>query len=239
MAEFTAEGGADDVQVSASSSSITADCSIEEVIAGMEHDEYKDNAVLLLQLLVNKVAETSTVLQEKDAEMLILYTLHRLSMIIKEEGEEREETVGNDRVNYYLLILNNVTHSEKNSLLFCELVSHKNESLLPIFYKLVRRFLDYDIWNEKQNIEELVITNGGGCFNNDDEEVEVSSDDWIALDQYQHVASVLLNIAQVEAGRRIILNRSNGQYDFLKGVRHHISTRNACRRYGIVGTLRR
>lgn len=54
-------------------------------------------------------------------------------------------------------------------------------------------------------------------------------------DQYEHVASVLMNITRLESGRKLLLDTKKG---FLKQVLPQVDSKNIVRRKGVAGTVR-
>jgi Domain of unknown function (DUF383)/Domain of unknown function (DUF384) len=63
----------------------------------------------------------------------------------------------------------------------------------------------------------------------------LTAEEWGRADPWQHMASVLCNLARLEGGRRLLLRRSTG---YMERLVRQIRSKNATRRRGCVGALR-
>ena len=204
--------------------------SIADLIAGFTNAAFKKKDVLL-RLLVNRSAEATVGDFDADAvKTLFMLTLKLLSLSVVQAATMSSGTVstaGAELINLCLSLLCNLTVPEPNAQLLVD--AHivntapvgEASPLIVVSTELmqaVEAFLAYDC----QLLEEASSST-------------LTADEWARVDPWQHMASVLCNVARLEDGRRLLLRRSTG---YMERLVRQIRSKNATRRRGCVGALR-
>mmetsp|Transcript_10754 Transcript_10754/g.16207 ORF Transcript_10754/g.16207 Transcript_10754/m.16207 type:complete len:311 (-) Transcript_10754:93-1025(-) len=178
-------------------------CTISELLLGINIDQ--ENKLIWMQLLTNKFAddiETSTITVEEVRDSI----RQAIENLAREKVEECIHTL--------LLLLSNMTISERNSEEFLGLIT--SDSLLGEKFETIMNFF----LNHNPQAEIVPIDN------------EVDENAWIKMDPWQHVISVVCNLCQVASGRDLIVK------SHLKNIAPQIRSRNLVRQRGSVGCLK-
>lgn len=167
--------------------------SVSEVLTGLITRDYQSHRLALLQHLTNYFAENVEVsvgLELKNAFKILLVLL---TTTIGSDDDKRRQ------INSCLTALVNATTIEGNVQHFFEVLqeSMDKESYGDKFHRCISVFTEYNPQLE------------------DDSCKLASAEYWETNDEWQHVGNLLCNLAQVEDGRKIILQQSKGYMERL------------------------
>lgn len=191
---------------------------INELINGFPNHPQKD---ILLAHLINLAAESLSAFSTDE-----LKSLYSLSLKMIKVSAAKSSSNSGEMVDLCLSLLCNLTVPEENAQLLLDAnvtnttpvgepsitISISSELTLAI-----ESYLSYD------------------CQLLDSEQLSPTSEEWARIDPWQHMASVLCNIARLEDGRRVLLRQSTG---YIQKLILQIRSKNPTRRRGAVGALR-
>lgn len=189
------------------------DLSVSELLTGLVTKEYEEYRLALLQHLTNFLADHPTL----DSETELVSVLKTLLILLTTTNSSSDDK--RMQINMALCALNNATTTEESIAVFLRVLgeSLSQETFRDKFHRCIEAYLSYNPQLE-------------------DDSEEVSPEAWEVLDEWQHLGSLLCNIAQTEEGRKIVLQQSKGYMEkLIVQVRSHNSTR----RRGAVGCIRR
>ncbi len=210
---------------------------VEEIIGGVQNEDYAEHHVVLLQLLSNLVGESS---EEAMVLSVFQFVLCHLQQIYCQPHQE-------EKTDLLLVILSNLTVSETNSALLMKLISSDHNDFM---HQLLEHFFHVDTMNEELNasttstiasvvseivpipsseatesspvepeqaISEIVVTKS-----KEEEEAaaailaaQVAEAEALLFlldvnDPLQKLSLLLLNLTRLEAGREMLLKQSSG-----------------------------
>jgi hypothetical protein len=202
---------------------------ITDLIAAFTNAAFVGKKVdVLLRLLVNRSAEATVGDFDADAvKELFTLTLKLLTQSAAQATTTSSGSGGAVLVDLCLSLLCNLTVPEPNAQLLVDAhvvnTAAADEAspvivVSPELTQAVDAFLAYDC----QLMEEASSK-------------ALTAEEWGRADPWQHMASVLCNLARLEGGRRLLLRRSTG---YMERLVRQIRSKNATRRRGCVGALR-
>lgn len=189
----------DAAAVAAGLSLLGDNLSLDEVLLGLSEVSIEDHHELLLGLLSNHIAEHAEDLSDAQVRNTVDMCLSKLTT----------------STSLCLILLCNLTTSEKNVGLFLEQISAPSPK--QQFQNVVARFLSYNPQAEEE---------GAG---------EYTTERWSEVDPHEHVSSILCNLSVGEAGREVLLQRSLG---YVPKMVAQFRSRNPVRRRGCISALR-
>lgn len=181
-----------------------------------------------LHALVNVTAsEKSLALLQEEEDAFKSIILRSVEVALS--GEEQQSS--NARINCALSLLANITRTEKGAVQFLSLTSSPQEGEEE--EESIRK--ERVNTANKQSMKLLLLRFIGSS----------STKNKNAEDAYQHVASVLLNITQIESGRRFVMRQqkqhrtsSSSSSTILESILPQLRSRNRIRRHGVAGTIK-
>ena len=209
---------------------------INELVAGFTNNSYSGRKDVMLGLLVNLSAEALIDFDNATLKSLFSLTLKLIKVSVATIASNHGEIV-----NLCLALLSNLTVPETHAQLLVD--AHVINSALPgeaspiisISPELalaVESFLEYDC----QLLEQSSSSSEGNTSSTVNTKTAVlTSEKWAIIDPWQHMGSILCNIARVEDGRRVLLRQSTG---YMSQLLRQIRSKNPIRRRGAVATLR-
>lgn len=167
--------------------------SVSEILTGLVTKEYQEHRLALLQHLTNCFAENPTVASGLELKNVFKTLLVLLTTTLGTDDDKRNQ------INTSVTALVNSTTSEDNVQTFLEVLSETMDKELysEKFRRCISNFLDHNPQLE-------------------DESSKGKDDDyWASNDEWQHVGNLLCNLAQLEDGRKIVLQQSTGYMERL------------------------
>ena len=215
---------------------------INELVAGFTNNTYSGRKDVMLGHLVNLSAEALIDFDQATLKSLFCLVLKLIKVsvatIVSNHGEI---------VNLCLALLCNLTVPEAHAQLLVD--AHVTNSALPgeaspsislspELTLAVESFLEYDCQLLEQSSSSSSSSEGSSSTSNNNKSsqaIVLTPEKWGMIDPWQHMGSILCNIARVEDGRRVILRQSTG---YMPQLLRQIRSKNPIRRRGAVATLR-
>lgn len=173
------------------------DLSVSELILGMRDASLKQQRLALVQLLINRVAETDRALTHQESEaVLVLVLTHIVS----------HSQLTHPVLDLLLRLVSNLTIVEVYAQQFMDLIA-SSDTYRHGFQSSVEQFLSYNPQVEVESDKALV----GG-----------EDDEWIDADPWQYMSSTLCNLCQVEGGRSFMLRRTTDS-SFIERILKQVS----------------
>lgn len=173
------------------------DFSVSELILGMRDGSLKQQRLTLVQLLINRVADTDRALTQQESEALFVLVLTHI-------GNHSQLT--HPVLDLLLRLVSNLTITEAYAQQFMDLIA-SSDTYRHGFQSSVEQFLSYNPQVEIESDKALV---GGG------------DDEWIDADPWQYMSSTLCNMCQVEGGRSFMLRRTTDS-SFIERILKQVS----------------
>lgn len=167
--------------------------SVSEILTGLVTKEYQEHRLALLQHLTNCFAENPTVASGVELKNVFKTLLVLLTTTLGTDDDKRSQ------INTSVTALVNSTTSESNIQTFFEVLSESMDKELysDKFRRCISSYLDHNPQLE-------------------DESSKGKDDDyWVSNDEWQHMGNLLCNLAQLEDGRKIVLQQSTGYMERL------------------------
>ena len=212
---------------------------INELVAGFTNNSYSGRKDVMLGHLVNLSAEALIDFDKATLKSLFSLALKLIKVSVATIASNHGEIV-----NLCLALLCNLTVPESHAQLLVD--AHVINSALPgeaspsisISPELtlaVESFLEYDCQLlEQSSSSSEGNTSSTGNLKSSHAAV-LTPEKWAMNDPWQHMGSILCNIARVEDGRRVLLRQSTG---YMPQLLRQIRSKNPIRRRGAVATLR-
>jgi len=179
----------------------------------MRDDSLKQQRLALVQLLINRVADTDRPLTQKESDAVFVLVLSNI-------GSHSQLT--NSTLDLLMRLVSNLTIAEANAQQFVDLIS-SSDTYRHGFQSAVEQFLSYNPQVENESDKAMV----GGV-----------DDEWIDMDPWQYMSSTLCNLCQIEDGRSFMLRRTSGGSSYIERSLKQFRSRNVVRRRGAIGCLR-
>jgi hypothetical protein len=159
--------------------------SIDEILIGLRNQSFVSQRLNLLELLTNKLAEETTV---ENSTLKIVFDLVLTIPIITASTSDGGKKI----ISTSISALSNATTKEESAGLLLEHIEPADSKLQKQFHFIIKKYIQYNPQAESSEVEDP---------------------DWVLLDEWQHVGSVLCNICQTDKGRSAIMKTSNGYMD--------------------------
>lgn len=184
---------------------------IDELLVGLQHPSYSSQRLLLLDLLINRTAdvvatETTASADEPsttcpsalltnlfDLMLGMADTAGEIAKAVYERNDARQLEAGN-LVDKCMGVLINCTVSEANCEVFLTRLDKTPQSR-QFFDRSLQRFLQHNPQAEPGSVVPPAQCNGAAPI-----------DDWRDIDEWQSFGSVLCNMCQLDAGRKILIS---------------------------------
>lgn len=166
---------------------------VSEILTGLVTKEYQEHRLALLQHLTNCFAENPSVASGLELKNVFKTLLVLLTTTLGTDDDKRSQ------INTSVTALVNSTTSEANIQTFFEVLSEAMDKELysDKFRRCIASYLDHNPQLE-------------------DESSKGKDDDyWVTNDEWQHMGNLLCNLAQLEDGRKIVLQQSTGYMERL------------------------
>ena len=166
---------------------------VSEILTGLVTREYQDHRLALLQHLTNSFAENSTFANEGELKNVYKTLLVLLTTTIGSDEDKCRQ------INACLTALVNATTTESNVEIYFQVLKETmdKETYFDKFHRCIANFLDHNPQLEEESSK------------------NADADYWEVTDEWQHLGNLLCNLAQIEDGRRIILQQSKGYMERL------------------------